>query len=109
MNHRKNFNYTYTLANQEVKIAGLKEVRFIPSIRFDVVCGNQIIPCHLYYSLDEWYILFLGTSKKASLSDLDDTFWNWESICSVLGNDELSLAISKAIYELYREYQNILS
>lgn len=109
MNYRKNFNYTYTLDDQEIKTAKLKDIRFVPYIKFDIVYKNEIIPCHLDHILDEWHISFPNKFKAAPLSELNDTFWNWESIYRVLGNDELALAISKAIFEIYREYQNIIS
>lgn len=109
MNRRKNFNYTYTLENGEIRTAGIKNIRFVPYIMFDVVYNNRYIPCHLDCILDEWHLSFPNKFKAAPLSYLEDIFWNYESIYNVLENDELALAVSKAVFEIYREYQNILS
>lgn len=109
MSNRRNFNYTYQTDNESNKIASIKDIRFIPYIKFDLVYNNEIIPCHLDYILDEWHLSLPNKYKEAPLSQLNDIFWNYESIYEAIENVDLALAISKAIFEIYREYQNILS
>ena len=108
MNYRRNFNYTYTTDKDDIKVARLNEICFIPYITFNLVYKNEYILCHLDNILDEWQISFPSKCKAAPLATLDDVFWNRESIYDVLEDDELAQAISKAIFEIYREYQHIL-
>lgn len=104
-----NFEYVYLDEDENRYISSAKCIEIFPTFEFVVNVDNVHYTCVVDHAMSkEWKIVFFCSSQKtycSELSNLDDVFWNTESIYTELRNYRISNAIAQAISDIYTRFK----
>lgn len=103
----KELDYIFKDENKKKHVGEISEISITPTVEFDLLLDDTNIWCILEKKYGTWQIHLPTEGIAIDLDELDDVRNNSGLIFQGINKQTESLAISKAIYEIYIRNKNI--